>query len=66
MALSAPKPKQVQQLTLSAPRPHQVPFKESKKQIDTMIITSKKKPEVKFQTNKRGQVVMDFRPKHNK
>jgi hypothetical protein len=53
---------------LSAPKkkPTQVPYKESKKQVDTMIITSKKKPEIKFKTNKQGQVVMDFRPKHNK
>lgn len=66
--LSAPKVKQTQPLLLSAPKkkPTQVPYKESKKQVDTMIITSKKKPEIKFKTNKQGQVVMDFRPKHNK
>ena len=66
--LSAPKVKQTQPLLLSAPKkkPTQVPFKEQKKQVDTMVIKSKKKPEVKFKTNKQGQVVMDFRPKHNK
>ena len=66
--LSAPKVKHTQPLLLSAPKkkPTQVPFKEQKKQVDTMVIKSKKKPEVKFKTNKQGQVVMDFRPKHNK
>ena len=67
MILSAPKVRQTQQMILSTskPKPNQVPFKESKpNRSDTMVITSKKQPEVKFKTNKQGQVVMDFRPKH--
>ena len=67
MTLSAPKAKMTQNLVLSAPKTKTniVPYKESKpNKQDTMIITSKKKPEIKFKTNKQGQVVMDFRPKH--
>lgn len=65
MILSAPKTKQQMVLSTSKPAPKQVPFKESKpNRGDTMVITSKKTPEVKFKINKQGQVVMDFRPKH--
>lgn len=49
--------------------PKQVPYKEQKQlkaPQDTMVIRSKKKQEPKFKTNNKGQIVMDFRPGHNK
>jgi hypothetical protein len=57
------------------PEPKQVPYREQKEQKqqkllkapqDTMVIRSRKKKEPKFKTNNKGQIVMDFRPGHNK
>ena len=65
-----PVVKQTKALVYSTQKPKQVPYKEETKTqhsgTDTMVIKSKKKQEPKFKTNNKGQIVMDFRPGHNK